>query len=754
MFLKFFGVAFRLWLAAAMLLAASVVHAQDGEAPPELDADGLDALARALTPKERSERILDKTFTDAQWQRFETALAANLSACDAGEAAACIAAGRAYERGEGAWIVPEIAEALYKQACTARVGAGCTALARLPSDYLDWEVDSAKYFKKGCDLGDPDACAGLAADWSQSEDPAEIARARAIVTPACEAGGAEACFQLASILMRGDRPEDMRKAAELFTLACSRGSFNACKDRLEAAVAEKTPDDGRISSLMDRVCALGDEQDCVEQGQRAWTGNGTARDPERAIRYLEAACEQHSRFCGAPQALRAIVTKETPCAEGDLAACAALGAGLAELFSPAHDGQRAEDLLERACIAGIAQACKDLAVAVGLFPSGERHEALLRTGCEAGGQEACFKLGTMLRLGAGGGQPDPDAAAALFMPLCDTGYPGACDAESQLVGLAAAARILPADENFLPPLEQGKQAAASAPSRCFTASERFRGKLYIWRNCSRRDAGIGSERARPGAAPWQALIWRPEKFGNLAPSGLERVQCGGSLIAQGWILTAAHCLKDNGYDIARVGHRIRLGVYNPLADEGVSYPILKVIPHPYFGKLAPEKYGFDVALVQYDTKAGLVGKLDTGNLLRRPITAIPLDPIPLQRRKIVAGTPVYVFGWGVRSEQNGSATNYLQVLKIALAGQDVCDKTTGFTGPLDGSAVCAGTKGRQACYGDSGGPLVSYPLGGAPPVLLGVVSAGKKCGETNRVSQYTRVAKVRDWIVQNVPGMR
>jgi secreted trypsin-like serine protease len=50
--------------------------------------------------------------------------------------------------------------------------------------------------------------------------------------------------------------------------------------------------------------------------------------------------------------------------------------------------------------------------------------------------------------------------------------------------------------------------------------------------------------------------------------------------------------------------------------------------------------------------------------------------------------------------------------------------------------------------------LVHYADGGRRPILIGVVSAGKKCGATGLPSQYTRVAKVRSWIENTIKPAR
>ena len=69
---------------------------------------GFDILARSFSKKKSSELINLKTYTDAEWAQLEADVKANNAACRKGDAEACLAAGQAYESGDGVWIVSAI----------------------------------------------------------------------------------------------------------------------------------------------------------------------------------------------------------------------------------------------------------------------------------------------------------------------------------------------------------------------------------------------------------------------------------------------------------------------------------------------------------------------------------------------------------------------------------------------------------------------------------------------------------------------
>lgn len=722
--------------------------------------NGFDVLARSFTKKKRSELITLKTYTDEEWERLEIAVDTNSKACRKGDAQACMAAGDAYASGDGVWPMSAIAFILYREACDAGLGAGCVAfvdLANTGYGYPEGGYEETNgLLEKACNLGDLVGCDKFARELRQNgPDPSDIARSDAILERTCAAGGAEACLSLSAMLMEGGRPEEYDRAARLLDTMCRQSVLAACQTMAGRLQHRSEPEASLAIQYEHFACYLGGAAECLDVGARVYTGTAVDEDRALALAYYDKACQIDSGYCDVSEMLRALPRLRATCTSEAPQSCAELGRALSDGLSPAYDPATALELLEQSCRGGIGEACHAAISVVGrdVVDRTQRISALLESGCKTGHPESCFDLARSLENGEAGAA-NIERAVALFSRLCDEDFPGACTAESNYAGLVPSARIPSADERFLAPLasENAPDVPQAAVIRevCFTGSEQFRGKTYTRFQCDRGEKGVGSKAALPGQAPWQALLWRPEVMAGNRLSAAQRVHCGGSLIAKGWVLTAAHCLTDNETAIRMGGHRIRLGVYYSRVDEGISYPILQAIPHPQYDP--SNKYVYDVALVQYDHRAGRAG---TVRARANPIMSINLDPLEIGERKIAKGLPVYSFGWGWTEAEKSKATDYLQIVKMELATESACASVTQFRNELGKAALCAAGKNReQTCYGDSGGPLVHYGEGGTLPVLIGVVSAGKKCGATGRPSQYTRIAAIRSWIVSYVQDIR
>jgi len=234
---------------------------------------------------------------------------------------------------------------------------------------------------------------------------------------------------------------------------------------------------------------------------------------------------------------------------------------------------------------------------------------------------------------------------------------------------------------------------------------------------------IGGGEAGPYSLPWQVALVEP---GNDDPF------CGGTLISDRHVLTAAHCTGRNGgvWDVMVGEHD------TTSSSDGTRHTKCRLQDHPQYDSPSPINNDFSIVTLSQPVTIGT-----RANYACLPTSALAGN--------FLDDKTMTVSGWGRNNPPGNSSPARLYKVDLPGLSNSACSQLDFLRLPITSRMLCAGRHENNpvgACHGDSGGPLTYNDNGRV--TLVGAVSWGNpSCVGT---TVFARVTEVLPWIQEQM----
>ncbi|XP_075281223.1 coagulation factor X [Opisthocomus hoazin] len=221
----------------------------------------------------------------------------------------------------------------------------------------------------------------------------------------------------------------------------------------------------------------------------------------------------------------------------------------------------------------------------------------------------------------------------------------------------------------------------------------------------------------PSVSPWQAVLYIDE---------YDEWHCGGTILNEYFILSAAHC----------VNHSKDFSVIVGMVDKEKAEPsrathrVKKIIAHSQYDM---STFDSDIALL----------KLEEPITFSEDVVPACLPEEDFADYILMKQTFGIVSGFGNTFER-APLVRRMKVLQIPYVDENTCKLA--LNKPVTKNMFCAGydKDGRDVCQGDGGGPHVTEYNG--TYFVTGVTSWGEGCGRPGKYGVYTRLSKFLPWV--------